>query len=91
VLVRGIDDILAELDPFAVPVTERHASPRTARLDPASRRVLGALVDGVPVPPARLAALTGLPPAEIARAVVALELAGMARRSAAGVQAVAGW
>jgi DNA processing protein len=88
-LVRGVADVLAELDPLAVPA-ERPA-PATAGLDPVARRVLGALVDGVPIPPARLAALTGLAPAAIGRAVVALELAGMARRSAAGVQAVAGW
>jgi DNA processing protein len=88
-LVRGVADVLAELDPLAV--TAERPAPATARLDPAARRVLGALVDGVPIPPARLAALTGLTPATAGRAVVALELAGLARRSAAGVQAVAGW
>jgi DNA processing protein len=88
-LVRGVADVLAELDPLAV--TAERPAPATAQLDPAARRVLGALVDGVPIPPARLAALTGLTPATAGRAVVALELAGLARRSAAGVQAVAGW
>jgi predicted Rossmann fold nucleotide-binding protein DprA/Smf involved in DNA uptake len=51
--------------------------------------VLAALVDGGVLGAPRLAALTGLEPAHLADALLELELAGLVRRTAAGVQAVA--
>jgi DNA processing protein len=94
-LVRGLDDILEELGPpprGRDPPRPAGADPATrlpAGADPATRAVLAALVDGQAIGPARLAALTGLAPAALADAVLDLELAGVVRRSAAGVQAVA--
>jgi predicted Rossmann fold nucleotide-binding protein DprA/Smf involved in DNA uptake len=54
-----------------------------------ARKVLAALVDGGVCGAPRLAALTGLRPADLAAALLELELAGLVRRTAAGVQAVA--
>jgi predicted Rossmann fold nucleotide-binding protein DprA/Smf involved in DNA uptake len=51
--------------------------------------VLAALVDGELLGAPRLAAMTGLEPAALAGALLELELAGLVRRTAAGVQAVA--
>jgi hypothetical protein len=50
--------------------------------------VLGVLIDGFPVPIRSLATLTGLAPDRLARAVIELELRGLARRSATGVQSL---
>jgi DNA processing protein len=85
VLVRGVDDVLAELGERAPPGASRVPVP----LGREARRVLPHLGDGLPVPPARLAVLTGLEPVALARALLELELAGLAGRSVAGVQALA--
>jgi DprA/Smf-like nucleotide binding protein involved in DNA uptake len=61
----------------------------TRQLGAAGRRVLEALADGLPVAPGRLGALTGLGPGELARALLEVELAGLARRLAAGIQPLA--
>jgi predicted Rossmann fold nucleotide-binding protein DprA/Smf involved in DNA uptake len=47
------------------------------------------LVDGGVLGAPRLAAMTGLEPAALAAALLELELAGLVRRTAAGVQALA--
>jgi predicted Rossmann fold nucleotide-binding protein DprA/Smf involved in DNA uptake len=51
--------------------------------------VLAALVDGQVLGTPQLAAATGLAPDALAAALVDLELAGLVRRTAAGVQALA--
>jgi predicted Rossmann fold nucleotide-binding protein DprA/Smf involved in DNA uptake len=51
-------------------------------------KVLAVLVDGQVLGAPRLAALTGLAPAALATVLVDLELAGLVRRTAGGVQAV---
>jgi DNA processing protein len=53
-----------------------------------ARKVLAVLVDGQVVGAPRLAALTGLAPAALATVLVDLELAGLVRRTAGGVQTV---
>ena len=63
--------------------------PWPASASRAARRVLGALADGRVMGVARLAAATGLAPTLVAAALLELELAGFARRSVAGVEAVA--
>ena len=45
-------------------------------------------IDGLPVPMRSIATLTGLAPDRLARAVTELELRGLARRSATGVQSL---
>jgi DNA processing protein len=55
----------------------------------AARAVLAALVDGQVVGAASLVATTGLAPPTLAGVLLDLELAGLVRRTAAGVQAVA--
>jgi DNA processing protein len=55
----------------------------------AAEQILEALADGRVMGVARLAAATGLAPARVAAALLELELAGFARRSAAGAEAVA--
>jgi DNA processing protein len=55
----------------------------------AAAEVLEALADGRLMGVARLAAATGLPPAQVGAALLELELAGFARRSAAGAEAIA--
>ena len=90
-LVRGIDDVLAELGaPPAGP--ERQAPPRAPANAPpagsAAAKVLELLIDGFPVPMRTIAAVSGLAPDELARALTELELRGLARRSAAGVQSL---
>jgi DNA processing protein len=54
-----------------------------------ARKVLAVLVDGQVLGAPRLAALAGLAPAALATVLVDLELAGLVRRTAGGVQAVA--
>jgi DNA processing protein len=89
-LVRGLDDVLDELGAgtagSAGTLARRPWPPGASR---AARAVLGLLVDGGVVSPSRLAALTGLPAATAASAMVELELAGFVRRLPGGVQAVA--
>jgi DNA processing protein len=89
-LVRGLDDVLDELGVGATgtagALARRPWPPGASR---AARAVLGLLVDGGVVGQARLAALTGLPAATAAAAMVELELAGFVRRLPGGVQAVA--
>ena len=55
----------------------------------AAGQVLEALGDGRAVGVARLAAVSGLAPTRVAAALLELELAGFARRSAAGAEAIA--
>jgi hypothetical protein len=50
--------------------------------------VLTALIDGQMLTPSRLAAATDLPPADLDTALLDLELAGLIRRTAGGVQAI---
>jgi DNA processing protein len=89
-LVRGLADILEELGAAAGPAPRppdgRHAAAPSGK---EARTVLAALVDGQVVGAPRLAAVTGLGPAALAAALVELELAGLVRRTAAGVQALA--
>src|SRR6266508_15287 len=95
-LVRGLADILEELGASAIPVPgssavadEPAGTPSSARTGMQARKVLAALVDGGVLGAPRLAALTGLEPTALAAALLELELAGLVRRTAAGVQAVA--
>jgi len=95
-LVRGLADILEELGATAAPVpgpsaaaAEPAGAPASARTGIRARKVLSALVDGGVLGAPRLAAMTGLEPAALAAALLELELAGLVRRTAAGVQAVA--
>jgi DNA processing protein len=90
-LVRGLADILEELGVTAAPASgpPAAATPASALGGTHSRMVLAALVDGGVLGAPRLAALTGLEPADLAGALLELELVGLVRRSAAGVQAVA--
>jgi DNA processing protein len=59
-----------------------------AGLDPSARAVLTALIDGQMLTPGRLANATDLPPADLDNALLDLELAGLIRRTAGGVQAI---
>jgi predicted Rossmann fold nucleotide-binding protein DprA/Smf involved in DNA uptake len=59
-----------------------------AGLDPAARDVLTALIDGQMLTPGRLAVATELAPADLDTALLDLELAGLVRRTAGGVQAI---
>jgi DNA processing protein len=62
--------------------------PAWAGLDPPARAVLTALIDGQLLTPGRLASATDLPPPTLDAALLDLELAGLIRRSAAGIQAI---
>jgi DNA processing protein len=102
VLVRGVDDVLAELGdepgPGSAAADRRVAAGadgpgadrrgRGPAPGSAAASVLGVLIDGLPVPIRSIATLTGLAPDRLARAVTELELSGLVRRSAAGVQAL---
>jgi DNA processing protein len=57
-------------------------------LDPQARAVLTALIDGQLLTHGRLAAATTLPPADLDAALLDLELAGLIRRTTAGIQAI---
>jgi DNA processing protein len=57
-------------------------------LDPQARAVLTALIDGQLLTHGRLAAATTLPPAALDAALLDLELAGLIRRTTAGIQAI---
>jgi len=56
--------------------------------DPPARAVLTALIDGQLLTPGRLATATDLPPPTLDAALLDLELAGLIRRTAAGIQAI---
>jgi DNA processing protein len=86
-LVRSLTDILEELGATvgAGPVAGAHA---WSGLDPPARAVLTTLIDGQLMTPGRLAGATGLPPATLDTALLDLELAGLVRRTTAGVQVV---
>ncbi len=89
-LVRGLDDVLDELGLAAVGGPgglPRRPWPSGA--DPAARAVFGALADGRLVTLPELSEATGLAPSALAGATLELELAGLVRRSAGGVQAIA--
>ena len=93
VLVRGVDDVLAELGEGTPDAGGRGRPPGTGRAGQpapgsAAALVLGVLIDGLPVPMRSIATLTGLAPDRLARAVTELELCGLARRSATGVQSL---
>jgi DNA processing protein len=92
-LVRGLDDVLEELGAAgAAREPPAAAPPTTTGPVPAggdARKVLAVLVDGQVLGTPRLAAMTGLAPAALASVLVDLELAGLVRRIAGGVQAVA--
>jgi DNA-binding transcriptional ArsR family regulator len=85
-LVRSLTDILEEL---GATVTGGAASiPAWSGLEAPARAVLTALIDGQLLTPGRLATATDLPPATLDTALLDLELAGLVRRTAAGIQAV---
>jgi DNA processing protein len=94
-LVRSLTDILEELGatasvgfgvgPDAGPGSGPHA---WSGLDPPTRTVLTALIDGQLLTPGRLATATDLPPPTLDAALLDLELAGLIRRTAAGIQAI---
>jgi DNA processing protein len=86
-LVRSLTDILEELGATASCGTAP-AVQAWSGLDPPARAVLTALIDGQLLSPVRLAAATDLPPAALDAALLDLELAGLVRRTTAGVQAI---
>ena len=101
-LVRSLTDILEELGAAIVGAGDAHADPRSdletppngslaalRDLEAPARAVLAALLDGQVLAPGRLAAASGLRPADLDAAVLDLELAGLIRRTAAGIQAIA--
>jgi DNA processing protein len=82
-LVRSLTEILEELGATA------GGGPSTwSGLDPPARAVLTALIDGQLLTPGRLATATDLPPPTLDAALLDLELAGLIRRTAAGIQAI---
>jgi DNA processing protein len=97
-LVRSLTDILEELgatvagDTTAGGGTAAHAgvlgTQTWSGLDPPARAVLTALIDGQLLTHGRLAAATTLPPAALDAALLDLELAGLIRRTTAGIQAI---
>ena len=98
-LVRSLTDILEELattagGPRRDPATGGPggaADPDPsgmAGLDPSARAVLSSLIDGQMLTPGRLAIAADLPPADLDNALLDLELAGLIRRTAGGVQAI---
>jgi DNA processing protein len=66
-----------------------HRRPWPPGASSAAAEVLEVLADGGLMGVARLAAATRLPPARVVAALLELELAGFARRSAAGAEAIA--
>jgi DNA processing protein len=86
-LVRSLTDILEELGATASYGTTS-AVEAWSGLDPPARAVLTALVDGQLLGLGRLAAATDLGPAALDAALLDLELAGLVRRTTAGIQAI---
>ncbi|MFL6219241.1 MAG: DNA-processing protein DprA [Actinomycetes bacterium] len=86
-LVRSLTDILEELGATTTSGTTS-AVQAWSGLDLPTRAVLTALIDGQLVSLGRLAAATDLAPAALDAALLDLELAGLVRRTAAGIQAV---
>ena len=86
-LVRSLTDILEELG-ATVTGDSASASQAWSGLDPPARAVLTALIDGQLLSLGRLAAATDLPPAALDAALLDLELAGLVRRTTAGIQAI---
>ena len=84
--VGSLTDILEELG--ASVSGDAAGVPDWPGLEPGARAVMTALVDGELLSPGRLAAATDLPPVALAAALLDLELAGLVRRTGAGVQAV---
>ncbi len=97
-LVRSLTDILEELGATVTGATIAGAGSAAhgggpgvqtwPGLDPPARAVLTALVDGQLLTHGRLAAATTLPPAALDAALLDLELAGLIRRTTAGIQAI---
>jgi hypothetical protein len=85
-LVRSLTDILEELGASVGAAATR--IPAWSGLEAPARAVLTALIDGQLLTPGRLAAATDLAPASLDAALLDLELAGLIRRTAAGVQAI---
>jgi DNA processing protein len=104
-LVRGLDDVLEALRPIQVEPSPSASSTEPGRPNnpagnglpcrplpdgaPAARRVIDALGDGRLMGVAKLADVTGLEPARVVAALLELELAGLARRTASGAEAIA--
>jgi integrase/recombinase XerC len=86
-LVRSLADILEELGATVTSPTA-DASRTWPGLEGPARAVLTALIDGQLLTPGRLAAATDLPPAALDAALLDLELAGLIRRTVAGIQAI---
>jgi DNA processing protein len=86
-LVRSLTDILEELG-ATVSGAPPNGPGAWPGLDGPARAVLTALIDGQLLTPGRLAAVTELPPATLDAALLDLELAGLIRRTTAGVQAI---
>jgi DNA processing protein len=86
-LVRSLTDILEEVAP-GMPGTSVTGGDGWSGLAPAARAVLTALIDGQLLTPGRLAAATDLAPAALDAALLDLELSGLVRRTAAGIQAI---
>jgi DNA processing protein len=86
-LIRSLTDILEELG-AATTSGATSAVQAWSGLDPPARAVLTALIDGQLVSLGRLAAATDLGPAALDAALLDLELAGLVRRTAAGIQAI---
>ena len=84
-LVRSLTDILEEL---GASVGAAPRTPAWSGLEAPARAVLTALIDGQLLTPGRLAAATDLAPASLDAALLDLELAGLIRRTTAGVQAI---
>ncbi|HSO53742.1 MAG TPA: DNA-processing protein DprA, partial [Actinomycetes bacterium] len=84
-LVRSLTDILEELGATVGAATR---TPAWSGLEAPARAVLTALIDGQLLTPGRLAAVTELDSASVDAALLDLELAGLIRRTAAGVQAI---
>jgi DNA processing protein len=90
-LVRSLTDILEELGatvPGGTIAGDGAAAQTWSGLDPPARAVLTALIDGQLLTHGRLAAATALPPATLDAALLDLELAGLIRRTTAGIQAI---
>jgi DNA processing protein len=86
-LVRSLTDILEELGATVGDGPTASTGPWSG-LDPPARAVLSALIDGQPMTWGRLATASDLPQATLDAALLDLELAGLIRRTTAGVQAI---